>query len=95
MKKLDAVTFDHAEDALADSVEEAANWKLRNELMDSIIEVIESHGWKQKDAATHCGITQPRLNELLKNRVSRFSLDALVNIGARIGVSLTVYVQAA
>ena len=32
------------------------------------------------EAAERCSVTQPRINDLLRGRVSRFSLDALVNI---------------
>jgi len=31
-------------------------------------------------AGYRSGITQPRLNDLLKGRISKFSLDALVNL---------------
>ena len=37
------------------------------------------------DAAAQCGVTQPRINDLLRGRISRFSLDALVNIAAALG----------
>ncbi|MDB6060063.1 MAG: transcriptional regulator, family [Verrucomicrobiaceae bacterium] len=90
MSRLDAVTFNRMEDALADSIEEAASWRIRNELMDNIIEAIAARNWTQVEAAKYCGITLPRLMELLKNKVSRFSLDELVNIGVRIGTTLTV-----
>jgi len=37
------------------------------------------------EAAAQCGITQPRMNDLLRGRVSWFSLDALVNVATAIG----------
>lgn len=37
----------------------------------------------QAAAARVLGITQPRLNALLKGRIGLFSLDALVNIASR------------
>ncbi|MFO5742377.1 helix-turn-helix domain-containing protein, partial [Klebsiella pneumoniae] len=39
-------------------------------------------GWElpQKDAAARLHVTQPRLNELLKGKIDKFSLDALVNL---------------
>ena len=51
--------------------------------------------WKQADSATHCGVTQPRINDLLRGRVSRFSLDALVNIAAALGQRVHVELKAA
>jgi len=42
-------------------------------------------GWNlpQAQAAARLGITQLRLNDLLRGRISKFSLDALVNLTAR------------
>jgi predicted XRE-type DNA-binding protein len=45
----------------------------------------------QIDAARRLGITQPRLNDLLRGRVGKFSLDALVALAAR--ASLTVHLE--
>jgi len=78
-------TFDSVWDALADTPEQAANLHARAELMRQIAAVIEVNGWKQSEAAMHCGVTQPRINDLLRGRVSRFSLDALVNIATATG----------
>ena len=78
-------TFDSVWDALADTPEHAANLHARAELMRQIAAVIEANGWKQSEAAMHCGVTQPRINDLLRGRVSRFSLDALVNIATATG----------
>ena len=66
----------------ADTPEEAANLRVRAELMDKITAIIEERGWTQTEAAGHCGVTQPRINDLLRGRISRFSLDALVNIAS-------------
>jgi predicted XRE-type DNA-binding protein len=39
----------------------------------------------QVEAAGRCGVTPPRSNDRLRGRVSRFSLDALVNIATGLG----------
>jgi predicted XRE-type DNA-binding protein len=72
-------------DAIADSPEQAANLRARAELMQQIAEIVKDSGWTQAEAAAHCGVTQPRINDLLRGRISRFSLDALVNIATAIG----------
>jgi predicted XRE-type DNA-binding protein len=77
--------FESVWDALADTPEEAANLRLRSELMDKITALIEANGWNQTEAAAHCGVTQPRINDLMRGRISRFSLDALVNIASSLG----------
>jgi predicted XRE-type DNA-binding protein len=81
--------------AIADTPEEAANLRLRAELMHEISAVIEAGGWTQAEAAQHCGVTQPRINDLLRGRVSRFSLDALVNMAAALGRRVRVQLSAA
>jgi len=59
-------------DVLADTPEQAANLRARADLMRQIAEVIQAKGWKQVEAAERCGVTQPRINDLLRGRVSRF-----------------------
>ena len=78
-------------DALADTPEQAANLRARAELMQQIAEVVQCSGWTQAEAARRCGVTQPRINDLLRGRVSRFSIDALVNIATALG--RTVHVE--
>ncbi|XAV88523.1 MAG: XRE family transcriptional regulator [Candidatus Symbiodolus clandestinus] len=41
--------------------------------------------WKRAEAAVYRGVTQPRINNLLRGRLSNLSRDALVNIAASIG----------
>ena len=88
-------TFNSVWDAIADTPEQAANLQARAELMLQITAIIKANDWKQADAATHCGVTQPRINDLLRGRVSRFSLDALVNIAADLGQRVQVELKAA
>ncbi|MGF6226602.1 putative XRE-type DNA-binding protein [Inquilinus ginsengisoli] len=88
-------TFDSVWDAIADTPEQAANLRMRAELMTQIAEIINENGWKQAEAAAHCSVTQPRINDLLRGRVSRFSLDALVNIATALGRRVHVALDAA
>ncbi|MGH9894336.1 MAG: helix-turn-helix domain-containing protein, partial [bacterium] len=67
-------------DAIADTPQQAANLRTRAELMQKIDAIVKQSGWTQTEAASRCGMTQPRMNDVLRGRVSRFSLDALVNV---------------
>jgi predicted XRE-type DNA-binding protein len=78
-------TFASVRDALADTPGQAANLRARAELMQQIAAIVKESKWTQVEAAAQCGITQPRMNDLLRGRVSRFSLDALVNVATAIG----------
>ena len=82
-------------DAIADTPGQAANLRARAELMRQVADLVKKQGWTQTEAAQHCGVTQPRINDLLRGRVSRFSLDALVNIGAALGCRVRVDLEAA
>ncbi|WHZ29152.1 MAG: Helix-turn-helix motif [Nitrospira sp.] len=86
-------SFKSVWDALADTPEEAANLRARAGLMRQITEVIEANGWTQMEAGVQCGVTQPRINDLLRGRISRFSLDALVNMAAALGRPVRVELQ--
>ncbi len=88
-------TYASVWDAIADTPQQAANLRTRAELMQKIAASVNSSGWTQAQAASRCGITQPRMNDLLRGRVSRFSLDALVNIATAIGWQVHVELKAA
>ncbi len=82
-------------DAIADTPEQAANLRARAELMQQIEAIVAENGWTQSEAARRCGVTQPRMNDLLRGRVSRFSLDALVNIVTATGYKVRFELDAA
>ena len=72
-------------DAFADMPEPAANLRARAELMRQIATIVKKSGWTQTEAAQRCSVTQPRMSNLFRGRVSGFSLDALVNIATALG----------
>lgn len=82
-------------DALEATPELAAHMQLRSDLMIQLSERIKNQGWTQAEAAARCGLTQPRVNELLRGRIDRFSLDALVKIASALGLRLQVQLMAA
>ena len=74
---------------------EAENLKLRAELMMCIEDYYRKSGMTQSQAAAALGLTQPRLNALLKGRIGLFSLDALVNLASRAGLNVRLIVRKA
>jgi predicted XRE-type DNA-binding protein len=66
--------------------DEARNLALRSELIIRIEEFVEQSGLTQARVAARLGLTQPRLNALLKGKIEQFSLDALVNAATRAGL---------
>ena len=49
-------------------------------------------GLSAAEAAERLAITQPRLNDLVRGRLDKFSLDALMNLAVRAGLSVRVKV---
>ena len=90
MKTPEKQRFANVWDAISATPEEAANLTLRSELMDEIEAILKQNGWTQKEAAKRCGVTQPRINDLLRGRIERFSIDALVNIASALGRKVRV-----
>jgi predicted XRE-type DNA-binding protein len=85
--------FANVWDAIADSPAEAANLEVRYHLMEKISAIVKQNGWTQAEAAERCGVTQPRINDLLRGRIARFSVDALVNIAAALGRKVRVSLE--
>lgn len=80
-------------DALEDTPEVAENMKIRSVLMMALQAQVRRWDLSQTEAAQRIGVTQPRLNDLLRGRIDKFSLDALVNMIVRAGLQLQVDVR--
>jgi predicted XRE-type DNA-binding protein len=74
---------------------EAQNLQLRSTLMTRVEQYVKRSGETQAAAARALGITQPRLNDLLRGKIDKFSLDALVNMLAHAGMRVEVTVKKA
>ncbi|HWV32393.1 MAG TPA: XRE family transcriptional regulator [Dyadobacter sp.] len=85
--------FNSVWDALSDTTAEAENMKVRSALMMSIRSYISAQNLTQAGAAKVCQITQPRMNDLLNGKISKFSLDALINIATAAGLRVDVIVR--
>jgi predicted XRE-type DNA-binding protein len=87
-------TFDNVWDAIEDTPTEAANMTARSDLMIALDQTIRSWGLTQAQAAKRLGITLPRLNDLLRGRIAKFPLDALMNLAAVAGLEVRIEVRA-
>lgn len=75
-------------EALEDDPAMAQNLKIRAELMDSLREFIEEDGLGQKKAAELFVVNQPRISDLMRGKINKFTIDLPVNMLARIGKSV-------
>ena len=64
---------------------EAESLRLRAELMVELKRLIQARRMTQNSAAKVFGVTQPRVSDLVRGRIDLFSIEALVNMLARVG----------
>jgi predicted XRE-type DNA-binding protein len=67
--------------------------KLRSTLMMALERHIRSKRWTQAEAARRLGVTLPRISDLLRGTIDRFSLDTLVNMLTEAGLQVEVNVR--
>jgi len=69
--------------------EEAEHLRIRAELMIALSRVIQDRGLTQVKAAELFGVSQPRVSDLVRGKVDRFSIDTLVEMLGHAGVRVT------
>jgi len=74
------------------SPEEAEYLKIRSNLMIRLSKLIEARGLTQAEAANLFGITQPRVSDLVRGKIDRFSIDTLIAMLGHAGVRVQVVV---
>ena len=72
---------------------EARNLRIRSELMTALRKFIEREGLTQAGAAKRLRVSQPRISDLTRGKISRFSLDTLVNMLTDAGMDVAVKVS--
>jgi len=84
--------FSNIWDAIEDTPSRAENMKLRAALMNALRDHISRKGWTQAEAARRFGVTQPRVSDLMRGKISLFALDSLINmaVAAGLNVELTI-----
>jgi predicted XRE-type DNA-binding protein len=70
--------------------EEADNLKIRADLMIAAAKLIETRGLTQAEAARVFGVTQPRISDLTRGKIDRFSIDGLVEMLGRAGIKVSM-----
>lgn len=73
---------------------EAAVLLLRSELAEALRQWMDREGLTQAVAAERLGVSQPRMSEIARNRVEKLSLDYLVGLCAKAGLSVAVKLAA-
>ncbi len=69
---------------------EAESLRLRAELMVELKRVIRARKLTQKSAAKVFGVSQPRVSDLVRGKIDRFSIETLINTLARAGIQVEI-----
>jgi predicted XRE-type DNA-binding protein len=70
--------------------EEAQHLLIRSQLMLKIEKLLKARRLTQAGAADIMGVSQPRVSDLLRGKVDLFSTDALIDMLAKLGVTVRV-----
>ena len=69
---------------------EAERLTIQADLAMALEREIKARKWTQAAAAKALGLTQPRVNDLVRGRLDRFSIDALIEYLSRLGVQVQI-----
>lgn len=75
-------------DALTDSAEEAANLAMRSNLLIGLQQKVKSWKAARAEAARRLGVTQLQLDDLLRSKIDKFSLDMLIDLATHAEISV-------
>ena len=67
---------------------ESRNLRLRSQMTTALRKFIEKEGLTQADAAKRLKVSQPRISDLMRGKISRFSVDTLVNMLSDAGLEV-------
>lgn len=86
MKKVGEFTyFEDAWEALGLPAEAAENLRIRSHAMIHLREIVKKRRLKQASAAKLLGVSQPRISDLMRGHIEKFSIDALIEMLSRAG----------
>ena len=70
--------------------EEAAHLLIRADLTIQLTQILKERKLTQVRAARLLAVSQPRVSDLVRGRIDLFSIDSLVEMLARLGVSVSL-----
>ena len=76
------------------SEDKAAEMEMRSQLLLGLDHWLSESGMTQGEAAKVLGVTQARVSNIKRGKISQFSLDLLVRLAARAGLQPTLKIAA-
>lgn len=76
-------------DFIEDSVQ-AELFHIKAYLAALVVELIAQKNWKQAEAAQALGVAQPRISEIRKAKLDKFSVDFLLSLLVKLGYQFDI-----
>jgi predicted XRE-type DNA-binding protein len=73
---------------------EAESLLMRTQLTHALDRLVKERKLTQTQAGRLFGVSQPRVSDVIRGRIERFTIDALVEMLARAGVRLEIVTKA-
>lgn len=86
-------TYSDVWEDITDTPEEAANLRIRSQLMMALTEYVENLTITQEEAGKRLGVPRSRVSELVNGKISKFSIDRLVNMASRVNLEMQIVVK--
>ena len=67
--------------------------KMRSNLLIAIEQKVRGWNVTQSVAARRLGITQPRLNDLLRGKIAKFSIDTLIALAGKADLKVQMQIK--
>ena len=77
-------------DNLRISQSQASELRMRADLLDAILRVVERRKLTQRQLAVILDDHQPNMSDLVNGKIAKFSIDKLVRYADRLGIETTV-----
>jgi predicted XRE-type DNA-binding protein len=72
---------------------EARNLRMRSQMMTALRKFIDKENLTQSEAAKRLKVTQPRISDLTRGKIDRFSIDTLVNMLAHADLDVDLRIK--
>lgn len=80
-----SIVYKNIFDIVTDRPEEASELQTRSDFMIATRDIIDEQNWTQVEAGEKLGLTRPRVSDLKKGKVEKFSIDLLMTCLFRVG----------
>lgn len=75
--------------------EESTKLQLKAKLMHAIETYIDTNQLTQADAAAIMGVSRPRISDVVRGKIEKFTIDALIDMLSKANIKVEIHTSAA